>query len=71
VAGRGWATVAAGSQLGSQLGYPWLPGYAVSDLAVQIKSIRRDEADRWELMGRRLTVPVVQEPGSACSSTNA
>ena len=47
------------------------PGYAVSDLAVQIKSIRRDEADKWELMGRRLTVPVVQEPGSACSITNA
>ena len=47
------------------------PGYAVSDLAVQIKSIRKDEADKWELMGRRLTVPVVQEPGAACAITNA
>lgn len=45
------------------------PGYAVSDLAVQIKSIRQDEADRWDLQGRRLTVPVVQEPGSGCTIT--
>jgi len=40
------------------------PGYNVSDLAVQIKSIRRDETDSWDLQGRRLTVPVVQEPGA-------
>ena len=45
------------------------PGYAVSDLAVQVKSIRKDEDDKWELQGRRLTVPVIQEPGSACSIT--
>jgi hypothetical protein len=45
------------------------PGYAVSDLAVQVKSIRKDEADKWTLQGRRLTVPVIQEPGSACSIT--
>jgi hypothetical protein len=40
------------------------PGYAVSDLAVQIKSIRLDANDAWDLQGRRKTVPVVQEPGA-------
>jgi hypothetical protein len=40
------------------------PGYAVADLAVQIKSIRRDESDSWDLRGRRTTVPVVQETGA-------
>jgi hypothetical protein len=45
------------------------PGYAISDLAVQVKSIRVDEADKWDLQGRRLTVPVVQEPGAACTIT--
>lgn len=46
------------------------PGYAVSDLSVQIKSIRVDSADKWDLQGRRLTVPVVQEPGAAVELTN-
>jgi hypothetical protein len=41
------------------------PGYAVSDLAVEVKSIRKDETDSWKLQGRRLTVPVVQETGAA------
>jgi len=45
------------------------PGYAVSDLAVQIKSIRKDDADKWTIQGRRLTVPVIQEPASAVSIT--
>jgi hypothetical protein len=40
------------------------PGYSVADLAVQIKSIRLDEVDAWDLQGRRKTVPVVQEPGA-------
>lgn len=40
------------------------PGYSVSDLAVQVKSIRLDEIDGWDLQGRRKTVPVVQEPGA-------
>jgi len=46
------------------------PGYTVSDLAVQVKSIRRDENDAWDLQGRRKTVPVVQEPGAAVKLTN-
>jgi hypothetical protein len=41
------------------------PGYATADLAVQIKSIRRDSSDSWDLQGRRKTVPIVQEPGAA------
>jgi hypothetical protein len=40
------------------------PGYSMADLAVQIKSIRLDEADCWDLQARRLTVPFVQEPGA-------
>jgi hypothetical protein len=46
------------------------PGYSVSDLAVQIKSIRKDENDAWDLQGRRKTVPVIQEPGAAVKLTN-
>lgn len=46
------------------------PGYSVSDLAVQVKSIRKDEQDAWDLQGRRKTVPVVQEPGAAVKLTN-
>lgn len=40
------------------------PGYAVADLAVQVKSIRKDDLDAWDLQGRRKTVPVVQETGA-------
>jgi hypothetical protein len=40
------------------------PGYAVSDLAVQVKAIREDKTDSWDLQGRRKTVPVVQETGA-------
>lgn len=45
------------------------PGYSMSDLAVQIKPIRKDEIDGWYLQGRRKTVPVVQEPGAAVELT--
>lgn len=41
-----------------------MPGYAVADLDVQIKSIPLDRNDAWDLQGRRLTVPVVQETGA-------
>jgi hypothetical protein len=46
------------------------PGYSVSDLAVQVKSIRLEGNDAWDLQGRRKTVPVVQEPGAAVKLTN-
>lgn len=45
------------------------PGYAVSDLAVEVQSIRQSERDGWDLQGRRKTVPVVQETGAACKIT--
>lgn len=45
------------------------PGYSVSDLAVQVKSIRRDGQDAWDLQGRRKTVPIVQEPGAGWKIT--
>lgn len=45
------------------------PGYAVSDLAVEVKSIRVEGNDKWDLQGRRLTVPVIQEPGAGCRIT--
>ncbi|WP_188188047.1 phage major capsid protein [Nonomuraea sp. SYSU D8015] len=40
------------------------PGYTVGDMAVQVGTTRLDSRDAWELRGRRLTVPVVQEPGA-------
>jgi hypothetical protein len=45
------------------------PGYAMDQLAVQVKSIRLDLNDKWDLQGRRKTVPIVQEPGAACQIT--
>jgi hypothetical protein len=45
------------------------PGYAVGDLAVQVKAIRNDKSDSWDLQGRRKTVPVVQEPGAGIEIT--
>lgn len=47
------------------------PGYAMDQLAVQVKSIRLDSNDAWDLQARRKTVPIVQEPGSACEITGA
>ena len=47
------------------------PGYALSDLAVGVKSIRDDRADKYDLQGRRKTVPVISEPGSAVSITSS
>jgi hypothetical protein len=40
------------------------PGYTFADMAVQVKSIRLDENDAWDLQGRRLTVPVIRETGA-------
>lgn len=42
------------------------PGYALSDLSVEVKSIRLESNDSWDLQGRRKTVPLVQEPGAGC-----
>lgn len=45
------------------------PGYSVADLAVQIKSVRKESQDAWDLQGRRKTVPLVQEPGAGWKIT--
>jgi len=45
------------------------PGYAMDQLAVQVKSIRLDSNDAWDLQGRRKTVPIVQEPSAAVKIT--
>lgn len=45
------------------------PGYAVADLGVQVKAIRNDGEDSWDLQGRRKTVPIIQEPGAAVKLT--
>jgi hypothetical protein len=47
------------------------PGYAMDQLAVQVKSIRKDDNDAFDLQGRRKTVPVVQEPGAGCKIAQA
>lgn len=46
------------------------PGYAVSDLGVEVKAIRKDSNDSWDLQGRRKTVPVIQEPGAGIEIIN-
>lgn len=45
------------------------PGYATSDNGVQIKSIRKDDIDAFHLQGRRITVPVVENPAAAVRIT--
>jgi hypothetical protein len=45
------------------------PGYAVSDLGVEVLSDRITNKDKWDLQGRRKTVPVVQEVGAAVRIT--
>lgn len=45
------------------------PGYTVGDMAIQVQSERLARRDAWELWGRRLTVPVVQEPGAGYKIT--
>lgn len=47
------------------------PGYAMDQLAVQVKSIRLESNDAWDMQGRRKTVPIIQEPGAACQITVA
>jgi hypothetical protein len=47
------------------------PGYAKTDMGVEVKAIRKEEADKWTLQGRRITVPVIQEPGAGYRITGA
>jgi hypothetical protein len=45
------------------------PGYTVDEMAVQVQSERIATRDAWEVWGRRITVPVVQEPGAGIKLT--
>lgn len=40
------------------------PGYVQGENGLQVKSIRDDETDGWRIRARRITVPVVLEPGA-------
>ncbi len=45
------------------------PGYATLDNGLQYKVVRIDLADRWDIMARRITVPIVQEPAAGVKLT--
>lgn len=45
------------------------PGYATMDNGLQFKVIRVDARDAWDIMARRITAPLVTEPGSAIEIT--
>lgn len=47
------------------------PGYAVADNGLQVKNIRVEERDGWDLWARRITVPVVTEPAAGIRITGA
>lgn len=46
------------------------PGFATSDNGVQVKTLRVDERDGWDLMARRITVPIVTEPAAGIRITD-
>lgn len=45
------------------------PGYATLDNGLQYKTKRIDERDAWDIWARRITVPVIQEPGAGIKIT--
>lgn len=45
------------------------PGYTVDEMAIQVQNERIAARDGWDMWGRRLTVPVIQEPGAATRIT--
>ncbi|MFI7468141.1 hypothetical protein [Nonomuraea sp. NPDC049646] len=47
------------------------PGYVVAEMGVQVQTERVAKADAWDVWARRLTVPVVQEPGAAVRIVDA
>lgn len=46
------------------------PGYATTENNVQVQTLRVPERDGWDLMARRITVPVVSEPSAAIKITD-
>lgn len=45
------------------------PGYTVSEMAIGTQSERAAKRDGWDMWGRRLTVPVIQEPAAGIQIT--
>jgi hypothetical protein len=45
------------------------PGYSVAEMGVQVQTQRKPEIDAWDMWARRITVPVVREPGAAIRIT--
>lgn len=45
------------------------PGYTVSELGVQVQTQRIPERDSFRMWARRITVPVIQEPGAGYKIT--
>lgn len=46
------------------------PGYTVAEMGVQVQTDRIKNVDAWDMWARRITVPVVQEPGAAIRITS-
>lgn len=46
------------------------PGYSPAEMGIQVQSERISRRDGWDLWGRRITVPVVQETGAAIRITD-
>jgi hypothetical protein len=47
------------------------PGYATGAYNIQVQTQRRPERDGWDLWARRLTVPIVTEPGAGIRITGS
>lgn len=45
------------------------PGYATAQNGLQVKTLRIDIRDAWDLWARRITVPIIQEPGAGVKIT--
>lgn len=45
------------------------PGYSKADRGIEVKSIRKDETDKYLLRSRRVTVPVVTDPTAGVQIT--
>lgn len=45
------------------------PGYTVGEMAIQVQSDRIKARDGWDVWARRVTVPIVAEPGAAIRIT--
>jgi hypothetical protein len=47
------------------------PGYATGQFNIQVQTQRKPERDGWDLWARRITVPIVTEPGAGIRITGS